>query len=813
MRKPRRQLVGALLIPLTILTFSLQQLHSLSRISAAESTPPILIDAVLYDGYELNDADEAVALRNMSDAVIDLSGWFLNDGEHTDAVFPAGFLLQPREYIWVAKDGAAFYRQFGFWADSIISSWPKLANDGDELVLFDDGGQIIDAVVFGDGNIDMADWSGPAVQPYSAGGLFGKEGQILYRKREEMLNRPVYDTNSAEDWAQSPGDPVNGRRVRYPGWDFDEFQLPVNVTKQANLTIAIAPDNALKTLTALIDAAEESVAIESLTIENLAIAEALISAAGRGVSVKLLLEGSPVGGLPAQEKYICQRIERAGGECWFMIRDDEQRIQDRYRYLHAKFILVDGRQVAISSENLSPSSLPDDDKSDGTWGRRGVVLITDAAEIIDRLQAVFNRDLDPQNHNDIFRWQEFNPVFGAPPAGFNPITESGGISYTVRFPEAAVFRGQFTFELRQSPENSLRNEDGLLRLLERAGEGDTLLIQQLQERPYWGPANSNATADPNPRLEAFIAAARRGANVRMLLDSFFDDRSHPVSNFETCRIVNELARIEKLKLSCFLGNPTGLGIHNKMILANVGGRGYVHIGSVNGTELAHKGNREIALLVQADEAYELLSRMFEFDLPHEVYFPIVPTAYRGPSSHPLISEVLYDPYGSDTVEFVELVNPTSITFDIGNFSVSDAVYPSDYEDLRHLPADAQIKPGKVLVIATSGLDFWEEYGQLPDFEILDTMMSVPDLIDDPDWGDASTFFRLGNLGDEVIFRNDGDQIVDAFVYGSGALEGVEACPLLQGVNHSYERFPYWRDTDSCGLDFRDWPFPSPGLLP
>jgi hypothetical protein len=29
--------------------------------------PLVLIDAVLYDGYELNDLDEAVALRNLAD--------------------------------------------------------------------------------------------------------------------------------------------------------------------------------------------------------------------------------------------------------------------------------------------------------------------------------------------------------------------------------------------------------------------------------------------------------------------------------------------------------------------------------------------------------------------------------------------------------------------------------------------------------------------------------------------------------------------------------------------------------------------------
>jgi phosphatidylserine/phosphatidylglycerophosphate/cardiolipin synthase-like enzyme len=806
--------LAANLIPLVLVSTWLQQLHSLGPQAAdAPFSSSIVIEAVLYDGFEKNDADEAVAIRNISDDVVDLSGWNINDGEATTAIFPQGTLLQPDERLWIAKDENGFYRQFGFFADVISSSWPRLANSGDEVILSNELNQVVDLMIYGDGDTSLAGWIGPAVQAYSAGGLFAKEGQILYRKRDQESGLPVIDSNNAEDWAQSLEDPINGRRVQYPGWDFDEFQFPVHTTDMASLTIAIAPDNALETLIDLIKDAEESVSIETLTIENMTIGEALVSAARRGVFVKLLLEGSPVGGLTAQEKYICQRIEEVGGQCWFMIRDDEQRIQDRFRYLHAKFMLIDRQQVAISSENLSPNSMPDDDKHDGTWGRRGVILITDAAEVVNRVQSIFDHDLDPANHVDIYRWRAASPEYGAPPPGFVPIGESGGISYTVRYPHPVVLHGQFTFELQHSPENNLRNQDGLLHLLNRARTGDTLLIQQLQERPHWGPANSNATNDPNPRLEAFLAAARRGAKVRLLLDNFFDDPSSDISNAASCRMVNDIARNERLNLSCLRGNPTGLGIHNKMILANVAGQGFVHIGSLNGTELSSKGNRELALLVQSDRAYEILSEMFERDTPYEAYLSVVPASYRGPAAYPLISEVLYDSYGADNGEFVEMVNPTPQTVDLGNYSLSDATDPADYEDLRRFPVGTKLDPGKPLVVAVSGQDFWQEYGRFPDFEILETLEIVPNLVDDPDWGDPSTFLRLGNFGDEIILRDRDDHIVDALIYGTGELVETIGCPLLQGTNHSYERHPYWRDTDNCLVDFRDWPFPSPGQLP
>ena len=56
------------------------------------------------------------------------------------------------------------------------------------------------------------------------------------------------------------------------------------------------------------------------------------------------------------------------------------------------------------------------------------------------------------------------------------------------------------------------------------GRGDTILVQQLQERPYWGLRPAARQEDPNLRLAQFVAAAQRGATVRLLLDDFFDER-------------------------------------------------------------------------------------------------------------------------------------------------------------------------------------------------------------------------------------------------------------------------------------------------
>jgi uncharacterized repeat protein (TIGR01451 family) len=783
----------------------------------------IIIDAVLYDGYELGDADEAVRLINIGQEPADLTDWQLSDGSAV-ASFPAGTNLAPGNALWATRAATSFSRQFGFSADietnetdpgvpEMIGAWPGFSNEGDELLLRDREGILRDALVYEDGDTGIIGWLGASVNPYVVSTIFGEEGQILYRKRDQESGLTVTDTDTAADWAQSTDDPINGRKVMYPGWDFDRFFYPYQSTEPAEITIAIAPDNAYETLLEEIETAQSRISVVSLTFRNIAIAEALVRATQRGVSVTVLLDGAPPGGIEDSERYVCKQLELAGGECWFMVNDEAERVFDRYRFLHAKFMLIDGERVIISSENLSPDSLPSDEKDDGTWGRRGILLITNAPGVVQRMQSVWESDFDASNHLDILRWNASDPTFGSPPPGMMPITVTGGMTYTVRYSNPFRLNGELSFELIQSPENALRDHDSLLGLLSKAGSGDTVLVQQLTERPHWGSSDSNPVLDPNPRLLAYIEAARRGAKVRLLLDEFFDDRTDPVSNHATCVYINEIAIQEKIDLRCALANPTGLGIHNKLVLVHVNTHGFVHLGSINGTELSNKGNREVAIQVQSTELFEYLSDVFYHDWPYRIRLPIIFNAYLGPADHILISEIVYDPQGLDDKEFIELVNPTRKIIDLSRFSLADAVDPADFEDLRRFPTGTFLSPGETIVIATAATSFNSEYGADPDFEILNTNPNVPELIDDPLWGDTAALLQLSNEGDEVIIRDAADNIIDGIAYGAGHLPGTVSCPLSTLTGSSIERLPFWRDTDNCPKDFREWPFPSPGSLP
>jgi cardiolipin synthase A/B len=107
-----------------------------------------------------------------------------------------------------------------------------------------------------------------------------------------------------------------------------------------------------------------------------------------------------------------------------------------------------------------------------------------------------------------------------------------------------------------------------------------------------------------------IAAARRGARVRLLLDRLYDDPKSLRSNRATVEYVNAIAAAEGLDLDARLGNPTGGGIHAKVVLVRVGGETWSAVGSLNGGEVSHKINREVVLITDRSEVYARLAEVF-----------------------------------------------------------------------------------------------------------------------------------------------------------------------------------------------------------
>lgn len=787
--------------------------------AGAEVAPsPLLIEALYYDGYATYDYDEAVRVMNASTATVDAGGWALAKGGSTSqAAFPAGTLLAPGQAVWCTWRATAFEEQFGFKPDfetgdtdpdvpEMDGAWPRYANDGGECLLKDAGGAVADVLVYEGGDVGTPGWLGPAVWPWSPNTYFGAEGQILYRKRDQAGGRPWPDSDGGADWAQDDADHVHGRKALYPGWDLDPFFWTAQVTETAVLTVAVGPDHLFETVAAQLGRAQESIVVEGYTFESGLLAQLLLDRLAGGVDVTLLLEGGPAGGMASAQRWIAGQIHAAGGQVWFM---HSSAAHTRYRYQHAKFMVVDGRLALIGSENLNSTGMPADDKGDGTAGRRGVYLITDAPGVVERLGAILAADLDPAHHLDLVGCNDVPELCSGTP----PPKEPNWTTYTVAFSRPLSLRDEMAFEVVHAPENSLRTVDGLLGTVGRAGAGDSVLIEQFYEHLHWGAADGTPQADPNLRLEAYLDAARRGARVRILLNErVFGDYEN--QNRETAAYLQSRARAEGLDLEVRLADPTALGLHNKMVLVQAGGHGYVHVGSINGSEVSSKVNREVALQVQSDAAYEYLRAVFDHDWASVrlvVHLPVVLKGYQTPqaAAYLLVSEVLYA--GTKEQEWVEILNPTGAAVDISAYQIGDAEGPGVYEGMYRFPVGTVLGPGQVLVVAASAASFRQAYGVAPDFEIYATDATVPTLQPAPSWGTGE--WHLRNDGDQVLLLDRAYQVVDVVAYGDAVYPGVVPHPGVAFYSHSLERYPPLFDTDDCSLDFRDWPFPNPGELP
>ncbi len=371
--------------------------------------------------------------------------------------------------------------------------------------------------------------------------------------------------------------------------------------QKSELRILIAPDHVFEEVRAVIDDASTSIEIRAHTLDNADLVEAIVARQRSGVRVRVLLERGLTDQISDQERWAAQQIEQAGGAVF--LRQPSESVADVYPLQHARFIVVDDARALVGSEDLTYLGMPADRKSDGTAGRRGIYVLLMNPSIVGHLKAIFSEAFKPTTSHRLLRWNLSHPAHGVPPAPFQPARASGGNSYRVVRNAPLHLAEPVPVALAGCLERCVSELDALLNLVNRAGPGDTVLVEQFHEAAF-----------SNPRLEAYVAAARRGAAVRILLNSVDDDPTDPRGNNATARRVNAVASAEGLNLEARLANPTQGGIHSGMVLASLRGNRFVHLGSLSGTsEPSGAIPRGIAIQMRNDDAYFFLEEIFTND--------------------------------------------------------------------------------------------------------------------------------------------------------------------------------------------------------
>jgi phosphatidylserine/phosphatidylglycerophosphate/cardiolipin synthase-like enzyme len=591
----------------------------------------LLIAAAHVDSARSGEADEAILLWNTTSRPVDLAGWQLAANGRT-ARFPATVsqVIDPGGWLWCTAQAHAFRTTFGDapgceWnaADTVVDdpavpnlegSVLQLTNTGGVISLLDPAGHGVDTLLYGGASTPATGWSGPPAQLYTRGAI-AAAGQLYHRKT--LADGLPLDRDHAADWGGDLADLAWGRRVRLPGWlGYPDAAAgrPIHGDATATLTLAVAPEGLYPTIAAALDGATATLDLSVYAFEHPALAQHVAQAAARGVRVRLLLEGAPPGGVTNLERWCVRQITAAGGDVRFLAAQDgaPRGLQPRYRYTHAKFGVVDGRLALVGTENFSWESMPVT-ATQPVGGRRGYYLLTDATPVVRALARLFAADWAPDRFLDLQPYTPGHAKYGDPPADYTPPPPPVFLAASAPFTLPLTVTGPAQVVVVSAPENAVLPDDGLHAILARAGRGDHLYLEQLYEHKYWGPGDGNPTSDPNPRLEAVIDAARRGAQVRVLLDSFFDDGEDLRSNRATVDYVRSIAAAEGLDLDARVGNPTGGGVHAKLVLAQVDGETWSAVGSLNGGEISHKLNREVMVLTDQPDIYARLAEVFSWD--------------------------------------------------------------------------------------------------------------------------------------------------------------------------------------------------------
>ncbi len=782
---------------------------------SAQAQPHVRIYAAQPGNYG-GISGEMVAIANRGAYPVNLKGWCIDDKpvSTSRACFPDGAQIAGGQTLWLAEKADGFYPLWGFdadWASASITravslltgSWPGFTDDGEAVYLLDAGGVLLDALVYGKG-VAEGGWQGNAVpHPYAG---YENRGQVLYRKLDESTGLPVPDTDRASDWAQDPNDPYDGRKLRYPGWDLETLFFPVEVAATSNVTLAVAPDGMLNFVLEAVSAAQHSLIIEGYTLSSVPLYEAIDARIRAGVLVTILLESAPAGGLSNGARWAMQQLHQPPTSTVYLMGSST----GRYRFQHAKFIVIDNRTALLSTDNFGENSMPSDLLTNGTMGHRGFVLRTDSTAVIARLNEIFRVDCDPARHTDVFPYS----ATYAPPVGFIPIPPVDWTTYTVAFSPTLVTTASH-LTLLHAPEHTLRGQDTLIGLLNGTLTG-SIDVMQMNEPLVW--SSDAGEMGRNPRIAALIAAAQRGVSVRLLLDAYYDDPQASNGNTATCLYLKGL---QLPTLQCRLANVTGLGIHAKIFLVDAGA--WVHLGSINGSETSNKANREAALQFASPGGYAYLRAVFDHDwglghgpMVYRIYLPLTLRDYIPPVDYPLITEVFINPGGEDAgKEWVEIYHPGGRTVNLAGWSLGDAINSGDYGDGRYsFPEGTQLLSKQVIVVAACATQFAASYGFNPAYEWTDCDPLVSDMTPDGAWEGFGV--ALGNVSDEVLLLDASAALADSAAWGGEPRAGVIPFPLDAGStfpsNATLKRYPPSYDRNDCARDFYISYQPSPGLV-
>jgi phosphatidylserine/phosphatidylglycerophosphate/cardiolipin synthase-like enzyme len=563
--------------------------ESTSEETIEDDVPSVLIIELYYDAHPNIDA-EYIRLLNPTNKSIDVSGWYLTDkpwkepDDQPKIIFPEQTLMPPQTSWFITKNATAFLWEtamlpdFEYGVDSQPSVMQLLtfrtvsfSNTGGLVGLYSASQRLVDLIIYGETDEYVSGWEGPSIP--SSG-----QGVILKRN---SVNGTWVDTNSASDWFH--------HRI----YQIGQSDFPIQtISFTGEITVFVSPDNSYGTITNELRNAQYSIDMNMYEFTNPFLYQELLDALKRNVTVRIFMEGSPIGGIDDREIFILRSLASHGSQIRFIVSDDENHVNARYQFNHAKYLLIDNETVIVESCNWAKTGVP----KNPSYGNREWGIIVRNKEVTKKFWQVFQDDWNPL-HTDSYPIEAINMTF-FPDFMLDYDIPTG--SYRPRF-TAKTITGPCTITPVFSPDTS---EQVLLDAIDAATS--TIYVQQLYIYKDWGET-------PSPLVEHLVNKSLDGVQVQVILDYQVDYEETTMMLDDTKEFLETYG--VKVKFISSEWSPFST-IHNKgMIIDNT----TVLISSINWNEQSVRKNREAGVLVNNQEAATYYATVFLSDWNLEVH--------------------------------------------------------------------------------------------------------------------------------------------------------------------------------------------------
>lgn len=154
------------------------------------------------------------------------------------------------------------------------------------------------------------------------------------------------------------------------------------------------PDSSSYPIVAAINAATTSVDLEVYMLTDPSVTDALKLAAKRGVRVRVMLEPQTIGETKPYEAKAAE-LRAAGVE----VKETPPDFNTNSNVDHAKFMIIDGRDMLFGTGNLVKSGLGESMKDE--WNNRDFWVQNTYQEAVKEAQLLFERDWNRQSTSDI----------------------------------------------------------------------------------------------------------------------------------------------------------------------------------------------------------------------------------------------------------------------------------------------------------------------------------------------------------------------------------------------------------------------------